>query len=113
VQTLNLPNIGEIDALVRLVEDPDPDIFSLVREALVGMGTDIVHQLETRNEFLADHHYRRMRKIIDDIQFNEIKTGALFRSFSNNSYNKRLTTKSVREIITSMFNTSLRSRILF
>jgi regulator of sirC expression with transglutaminase-like and TPR domain len=70
---------NQISALIRLVEDPDPNIFGHVKTKLVEMGSDVVPTLETTLEtwsqqFTFDHgHEDRLQKILKEIQFNQVK----------------------------------------
>ena len=70
---------GQITALIRLVEDPDPDVFGHVKTKLVELGKDVVPSLEDtletrRQQFAFDEdHGDRLKNIIKEIQFNHVK----------------------------------------
>lgn len=78
VETLNVDN-NQITALIRLVEDPDPTIFGHVKDRLIGLGKEVVPSLENtievrRHQLAFDtDHLDRIKYIIDEIQFNQVK----------------------------------------
>ena len=66
---------SSITALVKLIDDPDEDIFLHVRDELVKCGSKAIPYLEKSWE---DDYYglvfqNRIENIIHDIQFKEIK----------------------------------------
>jgi len=79
VETLNLEN-SQVVALIRLVEDPDPNVYGHVKQRLVEMGREIVPSLEDtlnirKQQFAFDDgdHETRLQHIIKEIQFNQVK----------------------------------------
>ncbi|MEX1002734.1 MAG: transglutaminase-like domain-containing protein [Crocinitomicaceae bacterium] len=78
METLNVDN-NQITALIRLVEDPDPTIFGHVKDRLIGLGKEVVPSLENtievrRHQLAFDtDHLDRIKYIIDEIQFNQVK----------------------------------------
>lgn len=73
-QVIN-PNAREVAALIRLVEDPDPNIHGHVHEKLVGFGKTIMPALEESwfKTFEQDEYQDRLKNIMHDIRLNEIK----------------------------------------
>ena len=76
---MNIDN-NQITALIRLVEDPDPNIFGHVKEKLVGLGKVIVPSLQSTLEvreqqfaFGDGAHEERIQNIIQEIHFNQVK----------------------------------------
>lgn len=71
-----MKNEKSIIALIRLIEDPDENIFEHVRDELIGHGTDAIPFLETSWE--EDDYgllfQSRIENLIHDIQFDSIKT---------------------------------------
>ncbi|MCG8576857.1 MAG: transglutaminase-like domain-containing protein [Flavobacteriales bacterium] len=72
MEALHFPNINELEALIRLVEDPDPGIYDQVRLELVGRGKEIIPVLESTDSHDFEHD-QKIRSIIKEIRFNEIK----------------------------------------
>lgn len=79
METLNIDN-SQITALIRLVEDPDPNIFGHVKEKLVGLGKVIVPSLQSTLDvreqqfaFGDGAHEERIQNIIQEIHFNQVK----------------------------------------
>ena len=79
METLNLEN-SQVVALIRLVEDPDPNVYGHVKQRLVEMGREIVPSLEDtlnirKQQFAFDDgdHETRLQHIIKEIQFNQVK----------------------------------------
>jgi regulator of sirC expression with transglutaminase-like and TPR domain len=79
VETLKI-DTNEITALIRLVEDPDPNIFGHVKSKLIELGDEVVPSLEDtliqrQQEFTFEEgHEERIQHIIKEIQFNQVKT---------------------------------------
>jgi hypothetical protein len=74
---------NELTALINLLEDPDDEIFSTIREKILSMGADVIPALEnvwenTFNNVLQS----RIEDIIQTIQF-QILTKSIFESKSN------------------------------
>lgn len=70
---------SKVAALIRLVEDPDPEVFGHVKDRLVEMGREVVTTLEDtleirKQQFSFDPgHEDRLRFIVKEIQFNQVK----------------------------------------
>ena len=75
---MNIDN-RQISALIRLVEDPDPNVFGHVKNKLIELGKEVVPSLENtieirRHQFAFDtDHVDRIKHIIDEIHFNHVK----------------------------------------
>ncbi|WP_027421224.1 transglutaminase-like domain-containing protein [Crocinitomix catalasitica] len=69
----------KINALIRLVEDPDKHIYKQVRSELVEMGSHIIPSLEMSwTSVETEHHFQeRVQHIIRQIQVNELKNELL------------------------------------
>lgn len=65
-----------ITSLIRLAEDPDPNVFHHVKNELVQMGNGVVPSLERSwSDYRTEGHHRdRIFEIIRQIRVNEIKT---------------------------------------
>jgi len=73
---------GEIEALLRLLDEPDEINFSNIRDKLVSFGIDIIPLLEYSFEINTKVLVQsRIEEIINIIQFYELKTG--FRKWAN------------------------------
>lgn len=68
-------NEKSIQALIRLIEDPDENIFEHIRDELIGHGTDVIPFLETswEEEDYGLLFQSRIEDLIHDIQFKSIK----------------------------------------
>lgn len=68
-------NHNKINALIRLVEDPDIKVFNHVKNELVLMGNKVVPQLEDswNKQYGAQNYQNRLFDIIREIRINEIK----------------------------------------
>lgn len=70
-----MKNDNSIKALVRLLEDPDEEIFEHVRDELISRGLQIIPLLEDSWEY--DHYgllfQSRIENLIHEIQFNATK----------------------------------------
>lgn len=66
----------EIQALIRLIEDPDENIYHHVRDELLKYGPDAIPFLETswEHEEYGLIFQSRVENLIHEIQFEEIKT---------------------------------------
>ena len=64
-----------IQALIRLVDDPDDHIYEHVREELIRCGTSALPFLENtwENDLFGNNHHNRIDDIIRDIQFEEVQ----------------------------------------
>lgn len=69
-------NPRELAALIRLVEDPDPNIYGHVKDRLIGFGKSVVPAIEeTWQQTVSENEYQdRLKNIIHEIRINEIKT---------------------------------------
>lgn len=78
MELVNIENT-QLTALIRLVEDPDPNVYGHVRTKLIEMGREVVPTLENtleirRTQFAFDlDHEERIKRIIQDIHFNHVK----------------------------------------
>jgi len=69
-----MENSTEINALVKLLDDPDPEVFLHVRERLLEHGNSVIHFLETEWEKSLDTLLQeRIENIVHQIQFNSVK----------------------------------------
>lgn len=64
-----------IQALVRLIDDPDELIFQQVRQELMNMGTEVIPHLESswEQDYYGLLFQDRIENVIHDIQFEEVK----------------------------------------
>lgn len=64
----------EIDALIRLLDDPDTEIFEHVEEKLMGYGNDVIEYLENAWEQSFDAILQeRIENLVHKIQFQNVK----------------------------------------
>lgn len=70
-----MKNDKPIQALVRLIEDPDENIFEYVRDEIMNRGTSVIPFLETswEEEDYGLLFQSRIETLIHDIQFNAVK----------------------------------------
>jgi regulator of sirC expression with transglutaminase-like and TPR domain len=67
-------NSTEIYALVKLLDDPDPEIFEHVEKRLVEQGNDVIEYLENVWETAPDVVLQqRIENVVHQIQFNAVK----------------------------------------
>jgi len=67
-------NIAEIDALVKLLDDPDTEVFLHVQEKLLEYGNDAITHLESAWEKSLDTVlHERIENIVHTIQFTNVK----------------------------------------
>lgn len=67
-------NSTEIYALVKLLDDPDPEIFEHVEKRLVEQGNDVIEYLENVWETAPDAVLQqRIENVVHQIQFNTVK----------------------------------------
>jgi regulator of sirC expression with transglutaminase-like and TPR domain len=68
-------NPNEIQALIRLVEDPDPLIFSQVKEKLVSLGKNVLPSIEHfwTSSVKDESHQERLVEILRQIQVDDLK----------------------------------------
>jgi len=68
----------DIDAIIRLLDDPDVVVYSIIEKKVLEMGSAIIPKLEKHwenslNEFL----HKRVENIIQKIQFTETSSGLI------------------------------------
>ncbi|MET1057147.1 MAG: transglutaminase-like domain-containing protein [Pedobacter sp.] len=69
-----MENSTEISALVKLLDDPDPEVFSHVSDRLLEHGNSVIHFLETEWEKSLDTLLQeRIENLVHQIQFNSVK----------------------------------------
>ncbi len=79
MQAVRLPvnevSVRELDALIRLVEDPDPNIFGQVRNELLNLGPRVVPVLESGSQnTIGTEHQFRIQDIIREIRLTYAKS---------------------------------------
>lgn len=74
MEALKVVNRGELEALIRLVDDPDPEIFHQIKRELIDMGPAIVPALESKEFSIDDDdHHGRLQDIIREIRFKHVQ----------------------------------------
>lgn len=69
-----MENLKEINALVKLLDDPDEEIYGQVRERLLIYGTEIISHLESAWEQSLDSLVQeRIENLVHNIQFQHVK----------------------------------------
>lgn len=69
-----MENKAEIDALVRLLDDPDQEVYKHIEERLLGYGVGVIECLENAWEHSLDSLLQeRIENIVHQIQFNSVK----------------------------------------
>ena len=69
-----MENIAEIDALVKLLDDPDEEIYQHVQERLLSYGNDVIAHLENAwEQSLNSVLQERIENLVHIIQFNNVK----------------------------------------
>lgn len=69
-----MENLAEIGALVKLLDDPDEEIFQHVQQRLLTYGNDVIDYLENVWEHSLDAVLQeRIENIVHTIQFNNVK----------------------------------------
>jgi regulator of sirC expression with transglutaminase-like and TPR domain len=69
-----MENLAEIDALVKLLDDPDEEIYQHVQERLLSYGNEVITYLESAWEQSLDTLLQeRIENIVHAIQFNNVK----------------------------------------
>ena len=69
-----MENIEEINALVKLLDDPDEEIYQHVQQRLLTYGNDVISHLESAWEQSLDTLLQeRIENIVHTIQFNNVK----------------------------------------
>lgn len=69
-----MENSKEISALVKLLDDPDPEIYEHIEKRLLEYGSEVVHFLENAWEQSLDSLLQeRIENIVHKIQFSSVK----------------------------------------
>jgi len=69
-----MENIAEISALVKLLDDPDEEVYQHVEKKLLEYGGEVIHFLENAWEQSFDGLLQqRIENIVHQIQFNTVK----------------------------------------
>lgn len=69
-----MSEVKEITSLIKLLDDPDNQVFELVKDKLNNLGTLVIPYLETAWENSFDELFQsRIENITQSIQFSEIK----------------------------------------
>lgn len=69
-----MENNKEINALVMLLDDPDPEVYEHVQQRLVDYGNEVIDFLENTWEHSLDSLLQqRIEDIVHQIQFNNVK----------------------------------------
>lgn len=69
-----MENVAEIDALVKLLDDPDEEVFQHVQERLLTYGNEVISRLENAWEQSLDTLLQeRIENLVHTIQFNSVK----------------------------------------
>lgn len=69
-----MENSKEISALVKLLDDPDPEIYEHIEQRLLEYGAEVIHFLENAWEQSLDSLLQeRIENIVHKIQFNSVK----------------------------------------
>ncbi len=67
------PERKELEALIRLLEDPDNQVFNTVSNRLIELGEEVVNPLEKRWELTLKPDLQvRIEQVIKQIQFNKL-----------------------------------------
>lgn len=69
-----------IQALIRLVDDPDDHIYQHVRGELIRCGASALPYLENtwETDLFGNNHHSRIDDIIRDILFEEVKKNSIY-----------------------------------
>jgi len=68
-------NPTEVTSLIRLLDDPDSEIYDHVHEKLLGYGSEVIAYLETAFEQAFDAiQQERIANLVHEIQFGSLKT---------------------------------------
>ncbi len=69
-----MENLAEIDALLKLLDDPDEEIYQHVQQRLLAYGNEVIVHLENAWEQSLDTLLQeRIENIVHTIQFNNVK----------------------------------------
>ncbi len=67
-------NLTEVNSLIRLLDDPDPEIYNHVHDKLLSYGTEAVEHLESAFEQAFDAiQQERIANLVHEIQFGIVK----------------------------------------
>jgi regulator of sirC expression with transglutaminase-like and TPR domain len=67
-------NPTEVNSLIRLLDDPDTEIFGHVHDKLLSYGTEAIHYLESAFEQAFDStQQERIANLVHEIQFGTVK----------------------------------------
>jgi regulator of sirC expression with transglutaminase-like and TPR domain len=68
-------NLTEVNSLIRLLDDPDPEIYNHVHEKLLSYGSEAIAHLESAFEQAFDSiQQERIANLVHEIQFGLLKT---------------------------------------
>src|ERR1700710_657036 len=68
-------NLTEVNSLIRLLDDPDPEVYNHVHEKLLSYGTEAIEHLESAFEQAFDAiQQERIANLVHEIQFGIVKT---------------------------------------
>jgi len=68
-------NLTEVNSLIRLLDDPDPEIYNHVHEKLLAYGSEAIEYLESAFEQAFDAvQQERIANLVHEIQFGIVKT---------------------------------------
>jgi hypothetical protein len=67
-------NQNEIEALIKLIDDPDEKVFNHVRSRLLELGTEVIPQLENAWESaqIDVSMQQRIEELIHEINFKSV-----------------------------------------
>jgi regulator of sirC expression with transglutaminase-like and TPR domain len=66
----------ELDALIRLIDEPNEDVYHTIRDKIFSYGEDAIPVLESAWENSFDHVIQqRIEEVIHFIQFDQVKAG--------------------------------------
>jgi regulator of sirC expression with transglutaminase-like and TPR domain len=67
-------NLTEVNSLIRLLDDPDPEIYGHVHDKLLSYGTEAIEHLESAFEQAFDAiQQERIANLVHEIQFGIVK----------------------------------------
>lgn len=67
-------NLTEVNSLIRLLDDPDPEIYNHVHDKLLSYGTEAIEHLESAFEQAFDAiQQERIANLVHEIQFGIVK----------------------------------------
>lgn len=68
-------NLTEVNSLIRLLDDPDPEIYNHVHDKLLAYGSEAIEFLESAFEQAFDSiQQERIANLVHEIQFGIVKT---------------------------------------